>query len=106
MAKSVLDASWASFKTMLSYKASRHLALFLEVDEKFTTQVCSNCGSNPDSSPKGMGALGMREWVCSDCGASHDRDVNSARNILKLGRSAAPRVDESRANTRGYSRVC
>lgn len=105
MAKSVLDAGWASFKTMLSYKAGRHSALFLEVDEKFTTQMCSCCGVIPDSSPKGMGALGMREWVCSDCGASHDRDVNSARNILKLGRSAAPRVDESQLNTRACANV-
>ena len=105
MAKSVLDAGWASFKTMLSYKASRHSALFVEVDERFTTQMCSCCGSIPGSSPKGMGALGMREWVCSECGESHDRDVNSARNILKLGRSAAPRVDESRSNTMGCSHV-
>ena len=61
----------------------------------FTTQVCSCCGSISGSSPKGMGALGIREWRCSECGESHDRDVNAARNILKLGCSAAPRVDES-----------
>ena len=105
MAKSVLDAGWASFKTMLSYKASRHSASFLEVDERFTTQMCSCCGSIPGSSPKGMGALGMREWVCSECGESHDRDVNSARNILALALSAQRRGDESRGNTRGCSHV-
>jgi len=99
MAKSVLDAGWASFKTMLSYKARRHSASFVEVDEKFTTQMCSCCGCIPDSSPKGRGALGMRVWICSECGASHDRDVNAARNILKLGRSVSPPVEESRRAT-------
>ena len=36
--------------------------------------------------PKGLKDLGIREWVCGDCGAVHDRDVNAARNILRLGR--------------------
>ena len=103
MAKSVLDAGWASFKTMLSYKASRHSATFMEVDERFTTQTCCECGSI--AGPKGYAGLNERRWVCDGCGASHDRDVNSAINILRLGRSASPRGDESRANTRGCSHV-
>lgn len=92
MAKSIHDAGWSAFRDMLRYKAAR----FAEVDERFTTQVCSCCGVIPDSSPKGMGALGIRTWVCSSCGESHDRDVNAARNILRLGLSAQPRDDESR----------
>ena len=97
MAKSVLDASWSMFRNMLRYKASRHRATFLEVNESFTTQTCSHCGDRAsDGRPKGIAGLEIREWRCSSCGASHDRDVNAARNILTLGRSAAPRVDESR----------
>ncbi|MGH8266790.1 MAG: zinc ribbon domain-containing protein, partial [Steroidobacteraceae bacterium] len=30
----------------------------------------------------GTADLGIRQWVCSDCGCVHDRDVNSALNIL------------------------
>ena len=85
MAKSILDASWAMLKTQLAYKARRHNAVFFEVDERFTSQTCSCCGSIPASSPKGMGALGIRHWTCSCCGASHDRDVNAAQNILRVG---------------------
>ena len=92
MAKSVLDAGWSTFRQMLRYKAKH----YVEVDEKFTTQTCSSCGGLPPERPKGIAGLGMREWRCSYCGASHDRDVNAARNILRLGRSVAPRVDESR----------
>ena len=41
----------------------------------------------------------MRDGACSLCGASHDRDVNSARNILKLGLSAQPPVEGIRKKT-------
>jgi putative transposase len=92
MAKSVLDAGWSSFRNMLRYKA----ATFVEVDEKFTTQTCSSCGSLPPERPKGIAGLGIREWECSDCGESHDRDVNAARNILALALSVQRHDDESR----------
>ncbi|WP_082786999.1 RNA-guided endonuclease InsQ/TnpB family protein [Ferrovum sp. PN-J185] len=82
MAKSVLDASWSFFRNTLAYKAVRHGAWFEEVNERFTTQVCSCCGSVSQSSPKGRADLGMRSWTCLDCGVEHDRDVNAALNIL------------------------
>jgi putative transposase len=82
MAKSVLDASWSSFRAMLAYKAVKHGARYEEVDERFSSQVCSSCGSLPDSRPDGIADLGMRQWICSDCGCRHDRDVNAALNIL------------------------
>jgi IS605 OrfB family transposase len=85
MAKSVLDASWSSFRIKLAYKAVKHGAWFEEVDERFTSQTCSSCGALPDSRPKGIAGLGIREWVCSDCGAAHDRDTNAALNILRRG---------------------
>jgi IS605 OrfB family transposase len=85
MAKSVLDAGWADLKRMLSYKSIRNGGSTLEVSEAYTTQVCSCCGALPDGRPKGIADLGIREWTCSDCGAVHNRDVNAARNILRIG---------------------
>lgn len=95
MAKSVLDVSWGSFKEKLRYKARRHGVQYVDVNERFTTQTCSSCGKNPDSSPKGRSSLGIREWVCSSCGVCHDRDVNAACNILKLGLSTRPLAEEN-----------
>src|SRR5262245_15390739 len=80
MAKSVLDAGWSMFREQLRYKALRHGVAFEVVSEKWTTQTCSDCASI--GGPKGIAGLGMRHWTCSDCGASHDRDVNAARNLL------------------------
>lgn len=85
MAKSVYDAGWGQLKKMLEYKCDNAGKIFRVINEKYTTQVCSSCGVIPNSSPKGVTDLGMREWICSGCGALHDRDVNAAKNILALG---------------------
>ena len=85
MAKSTLDAGWSTLKTMLEYKSHQAGVVFEVVNENYTTQTCSCCGSIPASSPKGRAGLRIREWVCSDCGAQHDRDVNAAKNILARG---------------------
>src|SRR6266403_677778 len=80
LAKSVLDAGWASFRHMLRYKATTHGAWYEEVNESFSSRVCSFCAS--ETGPKGVADLGIRRWVCAECGVSHDRDINSALNIL------------------------
>ncbi len=85
MAKSVLDAGWGMLKTMLEYKCDHAGIVFEEVSESYTTQTCSSCGEIPDSSPKGRAGLRIREWTCSNCGATHDRDINAAKNILAVG---------------------
>ena len=84
LAKSVLDASWTTLRTMLKYKCENAGVWYEEVNEAYTTQTCSCCGSRC-SSPKGRTGLGIREWQCMECGTLHDRDVNSALNILALG---------------------
>lgn len=85
MAKSVLDAGWFMLKTQLEYKAMARSVVFVEVNEKYTTQTCSCCGEITGNSPKGRAGLGIREWTCARCDTTHDRDVNAARNILRLG---------------------
>ncbi|TWH71420.1 IS605 OrfB family transposase [Azomonas agilis] len=85
MAKSVLDAGWGLLKTMLEYKCAGAGIVFKAVNEAYTTQTCSNCGALPDSRPKGIAGLGIREWTCSACGVRHDRDINAAKNILAVG---------------------
>jgi IS605 OrfB family transposase len=80
LAKSVLDAGWSSFRNMLRYKATAHGAWYEEVNESFSSRVCSFCAC--ETGPKGIADLGIRRWICAECGISHDRDINSALNIL------------------------
>ncbi|HVC29649.1 MAG TPA: RNA-guided endonuclease TnpB family protein [Steroidobacteraceae bacterium] len=60
-------------------------AEYIEVDERFSTQVCSACAAR--GGPQGREGLVVREWICGGCGARHDRDINSAINLLVSGRN-------------------
>lgn len=93
MAKSVLDAGWSAFRSMLRYKAMRHGARFVETNERYSTQTCSCCGSR-SGAPRGVKGLRVRSWECLQCGVLHDRDVNAARNILASGRNVALQMTE------------
>ena len=70
--KTVIDARWTKLRTKLKYKCENARVLFEEVNEAYTTQTCSCCGSRL-SSPKGRAGLGIREWQCMECGKLHDR---------------------------------
>ena len=83
LAKSVYDAGWFEIKRQLTYKCEYAGCHYSEVNESYTTQTCSCCGSRQNS-PKGRTELGIREWIC-ECGVTHDRDINAAKNILALG---------------------
>ena len=84
LAKSVYDAGWFEIKRQLDYKCANAGCHYIEVNEAYTTQTCSCCGSRQDS-PKGRSALGIRVWFCRSCKTTHNRDVNGAKNILAVG---------------------
>lgn len=85
LAKSIYDAGWYQLKNQIRYKAIARGVIFEIVDEKYSTQTCSCCGAISPSSPKGRAGLGIREWTCPECGTTHDRDINAAKNILAAG---------------------
>jgi putative transposase len=83
LAKSVTDNGLSQFKNLLKYKVIRRSGEYFEVSEYLTTQTCSNCLEI--GGPKGQKGLSVREWVCGKCNCHHDRDINSAINILRIG---------------------
>jgi IS605 OrfB family transposase len=83
MAKSVADAGFAQIKSMLAYKAIKHQIDCKIISENGTTVTCSTCLQK--TGPSGLSGLSIREWICKVCHSSHDRDVNAAQNILRLG---------------------
>jgi putative transposase len=81
LAKSIQDAGWRSFLTILSFKAACAGRSVIAVNPAFTSQRCSGCGVLV---AKG---LSVRWHSCPDCGTSLHRDHNAAKNIERLGQS-------------------
>ncbi|MGW4440614.1 RNA-guided endonuclease InsQ/TnpB family protein [Streptomyces sp. NPDC004596] len=84
LAKSVHDAGWSAFVTMLEYKAARYGRTFVRIGRfQPTSQVCSRCGVKDGPKP-----LHVRVWTCRACGAVLDRDINAAVNVAKAAGQA------------------
>ena len=82
LAKSITDASWGKFASMLTYKAEWNNKKVVEVDRYFpSSQTCNVCGYVN----KQIKDLSVREWECPHCHTHHDRDKNAAINILRIG---------------------
>ncbi len=81
LAKSISDAGWGQFCTMLKYKSEWEGKTYIEVDRFFSSsKTCNNCLNRVDSL-----SLDIRNWQCPKCGENHDRDINAARNIRDEG---------------------
>ncbi len=84
LARAISDAAWSEFRSMLEYKAQWYGREVIAIDRWFpSSKLCSVCGSLQDGMP-----LHIRTWTC-DCGTTHDRDVNAAKNILAVGLTAS-----------------
>ncbi|MFF7928805.1 RNA-guided endonuclease InsQ/TnpB family protein [Streptomyces mirabilis] len=84
LARVISDAAWREFRSMLEYKANWYGREVIAVDRWFpSSKLCSACGTLQDKMP-----LNVRTWTCG-CGATHDRDVNAAKNLLAAGRAVA-----------------
>ena len=82
LAKSISDASMSMAMTQLSYKTT-----VAKIDRWYpSSKTCSNCGCIQDM------PLTERTYVCPDCGAVIDRDVNAAINILNVGMANYPEL--------------
>jgi len=81
LAKSISDASWSTFVSMLEYKCNWYGKTLIKIDRFYpSSKTCSNCGHKEEKMP-----LSVREWTCPSCGSHHDRDLNASINILKKG---------------------
>jgi putative transposase len=79
LARSISDASWSRFVSMLDYKAEKAGSHLIRVDPRNTSQKCSCCG---ELVPK---SLVVRTHACPSCGLVIDRDHNASLNILRAG---------------------
>lgn len=84
LSKAIADAGWGEFVRQLEYKGEWSGRSVVAIDQFFpSSKRCSGCGY---TMPKM--ALKVRSWLCPECGANHDRDVNAAKNIKAVGLTA------------------
>jgi putative transposase len=81
LAKSISDAGWAAFLTILSYKAVCAGRSVVAVHPAFTSQICSGCGAMVHK------GVSVRWHACPACGTSLHRDHNAAKNRGGLGKA-------------------
>lgn len=79
LSKSIHDAGWGILQHVLACKAESAGKHYVEVDPRYTSQLCSACGRIEKKE------LGERRHCCP-CGFSASRDHNAALNILMRGR--------------------
>jgi putative transposase len=85
LAKSISDASWSMFRSVLTSKAESAAREVIAVNPAYTSQDCSVCGYRPDGlEGRTKKKLSDRWHHCPMCTASLDRDTNAAVNILNL----------------------
>ena len=82
LGKSTSDNSFGRFRELLKYKMYERGKVLYKISKwEPTSQVCNVCGCKNTE----VKNLAIRDWICPDCGAKLDRDVNAAINIRKSG---------------------
>ncbi|HHW42178.1 MAG TPA: IS200/IS605 family element transposase accessory protein TnpB [Syntrophomonadaceae bacterium] len=84
LSRHIADAGWGEFRRMLEYKTKWYGSRLVVVPRFFpSSRRCSECGYVlPELK------LSTRRWLCPECGAIHDRDINAAVNLLQYLNSA------------------
>ena len=83
LARSLSDASIGTAIRLIESKAQT----VVKIDRWFpSSKLCAVCGHR-----LAVLSLSVRQWICPQCGADHDRDVNAARNILAVGKTVSAR---------------
>nr|WP_245653042.1 transposase [Herbidospora sakaeratensis] len=78
--KSILDAGWGVFLTILSHKAESAGRELIAVNPANTSRTCARCGHCAAGN-----RVSQAEFRCGACGHVAHADVNAAQNILRAG---------------------
>jgi putative transposase len=78
--RSISDAGWGQFVSILRAKAEDAGRTWIEVDPRHTSDGCERCGH---AAPENR--LTQAEFACQRCGHTAPADEHAARNILRAG---------------------
>jgi putative transposase len=78
--RSILDAGWGVFLTILADKAESAGRELIAVNPAGTSRTCARCGHCAKEN-----RVSQAEFACTACGHAAHADVNAAINILRAG---------------------
>jgi putative transposase len=81
LSRAIHEVAWATLTGMIAYKSSWAGRTYHRINRFYpSSKTCSSCNYKLEKLD-----LGTREWTCPNCGSFHDRDINAAKNILRVG---------------------
>ncbi len=88
LGKQMLDGGFGQFRDLLSWVCWKRGKYFAQVDHKYTSQICPECGTHT-----GKKELSERVHICPECGYKTSRDHASGRVILERGLKSVVPMD-------------
>ncbi|WP_259253657.1 RNA-guided endonuclease InsQ/TnpB family protein [Salinibacter ruber] len=83
LARHITQAGWSQIVRRLRDKCEWYGRTLVIADKWFpSSQRCSECGH-----VDGKKSLDVRDWTCDECGTCHDRDINAAKNLSRVGQT-------------------
>jgi len=100
LSRQISDVGWREFRRMLDYKTKWYGSRLILAPQFYpSSKICSECGMPIKELP-----LATREWQCAECHSIHDRDVNAAKNLLKLSTESSSGIDACGDTSGGASK--
>lgn len=83
LSRAIHEVAWSTLTNMIAYKSSFAGRTYYRISRFYpSSKTCSSCDYKLEKLD-----LGTREWQCPNCGTRHDRDINAAQNILRIGQN-------------------
>jgi len=90
--RKVSDIANSMFMNILEYRCNQYDRKLVRIERyEPSTSICNGCGYKHT----GL-TLADRSWTCPQCGTFHDRDINAAKVINKVGRALSTGVGDVR----------
>lgn len=80
LGKSMLDGGFGQFRTILKWVCWKRDKFFAQVDHKYSSQICPNCGTHTGKKP-----LSQHQYICPECNYQTTRDHAAAEVLLQRG---------------------
>ena len=79
--KVIYDNAWGLFTKLLKYKLEEKSKKLIKANKYFASSKICNCCNYKNEAL----TIEVRNWICPNCGARHNRDINASINLKKEG---------------------